>query len=394
MIDHDHDHEDEGEKVRCERCWSWDPLADQREDSDPPLDVLTSGTVFFDIIFTGMSRMPRPGEELWATGMGSCPGGIANLSTALARLGLRTGLVAGFGDDAYADWMWETLSRQERIDLSSSPRFSNFHSALTVAMTVEGDRAMVTHGHELPEPLQHYIRQAPAARAAVVDLAGDTTWWAELHARGTTMFADVGFDETGKWDPADLEPLQHCHAFTPNAVEAMGYTRTDSPAKAVRKLAEIVPFAVVTDGVAGSYAIDQSTGEEAFCPSVAVEAVDATGAGDVFASGILLGTLAGWPLEQRMRFASLCSSLAVQEFGGSLSAPGWGDISDWWRATKSAAEAGDLRADFVRRDYDFLDDIVPKHQVHGVRRAQGTFAGHSDLSATSPSSAGEEGWTL
>ena len=84
----------------------FDPLAAQRSDADPPLDVLSTGTVFFDLIFSGLDRMPHPGEELYARGMGSCPGGIANLSTALARLGLRTGLVAGFGDDAYADWMW------------------------------------------------------------------------------------------------------------------------------------------------------------------------------------------------------------------------------------------------------------------------------------------------
>src|SRR5699024_11223890 len=84
-------------------CQDWDPLAAQRTADDPPLDVLLSGTVFFDIVFTGMDRLPQPGEELWSKGMGSSPGGIANLATAAARLGLRTGLVAGFGDDAYAD---------------------------------------------------------------------------------------------------------------------------------------------------------------------------------------------------------------------------------------------------------------------------------------------------
>ena len=251
MTDHAHD------EPRCERCWSWDPLEDQRTEQDPPLDVLSTGTVFFDLIFTGLGRMPVPGEELYTRGMGSCPGGIANLATALARLGLRTGLVAGFGDDAYADWMWDVLSTSEHIDLSSSPRLKDFHSAITVAMTVEGDRAMVTHMHDLPEPLQPHILDAPRARAAVLDLAGETSWWPTLAARGTTLFADIGYDESGRWDTADLEPLRHCHAFTPNAVEAMGYTRTDSPARAVRALAELVPLAVVTDGVAGSYAIDQ-----------------------------------------------------------------------------------------------------------------------------------------
>ena len=308
----------------CERCWSFDPLAAIRCDDDPPLDVITSGTIFFDIIFAGLPRIPEPGEELWSTGLGSCPGGIANLATALARLGLRTGLVAGFGDDAYADWIWETLLEQEHINLTTSPRYDDFHTSLTVAVTVEGDRAMVTHGHELPESLSSHILAAPASRTAVVDLGGETDWWNELRSRGTVLFADIGFDTSGRWDPADLRPLRHCRAFTPNAVEAMAYTRTDSPNLAVRKLAERVPLAVVTDGVGGAYAIDQDTGEEEWCPAVTTTVTDATGAGDVFASGLVLGCLAGWPLEQRLKFASLTASLAVQQFGGSLAAPGWG----------------------------------------------------------------------
>ena len=126
-----HDHLDEG---RCATCWTWDPLSATRTGDDPPLDVLTTGQLFFDLIFTGLPRLPFPGEELYSDGMGSCPGGIANMATAAARLGLRTGLVAGFGDDAYADWMWDVLSNDERIDLSASRRFPNFHSAITVSM--------------------------------------------------------------------------------------------------------------------------------------------------------------------------------------------------------------------------------------------------------------------
>src|SRR5699024_10494325 len=279
-------------------CQDWDPLAAQRTADDPPLDVLLSGTVFFDIVFTGMDRLPQPGEELWSKGMGSSPGGIANLATAAARLGLRTGLVAGFGDDAYADWMWHTMAHEEGIDLTASRRFADFHSALTVSIAAEGDRAMATHGHDLPEPLSSLIAGAPDARAAVVDLAGETSWWAQLAQRGSLIFADIGFDATGRWDVADLAPLTHCHAFTPNAPEAMAYTRTESPDRAVRALAEMVPLAVVTDGAHGSYAIDSSTGEEAYCPAVPVHAIDTTGAGDVFAAAIVLGTLADWPLEE------------------------------------------------------------------------------------------------
>lgn len=369
--------DDHGEDF-CASCWAWDPLARVRCDDDPPLDVLVSGPVFFDIVFTGLQRLPKPGEELWSQGMGSCPGGIANLATASARLGLRTGLVAGFGDDAYADWIWETLADQERIDLSASRRFENFHTALTVSMATADDRAMVTHGHSLPNTLDHQLRLAPKSRAAVIDLDSDSNWWAEPERGGMLLFADVGFDPTETWDQEVLDRLAHCHAFTPNAVEAMAYTRTSSPSAAVRALAELVPLAVVTDGAQGCYAIDQTTGESTYCPAVSVPAMDATGAGDVFAASLLLGTLADWPLKHRLAFASLSSALAVQQFGGSLAAPGWGDITDWWHCLAARADAGDLRAEYLRSGYEFLTDIVPKHRVQGVRRAQGTFALSSD----------------
>ncbi len=371
-----HSHADD--ITQCSECSPWDPLEALRGPGDPPLDVLTTGTIFFDIIFTGLPRLPKPGEELHSEGLGSCPGGIANLATATARLGLRTGLVAGFGDDTYADWMWDTLSGQEHIDLSASRRFANFHSALTVSMAYHEDRGMVTHCHPLPEPLEPALLSAPAARAAAVDLKEPGDWWGALRERGTLLFADIGFDETEMWDRAALRPLDQCHAFTPNVVEAMAYTRTDRPTDAVRRLADLVPLAVVTDGVHGSFGIDQSTGEEAYCPAVPVAAIDPTGAGDVFASAIILGTLAQWPLENRLRFASLCSALAVRQFGGSLAAPGWGDITDWWQLASTRATDGDLKAAYMLRDFEFLRDLLPDHPVQGVRRAKGTFALSSD----------------
>lgn len=136
----------------------------------------------------------------------------------------------------------------------------------------------------------------------------------------------MGWDDSGRWDPADLADLEHCEAFLPNAEEAMRYTRTDCPRAAARKLADRVPLAVVTLGAEGAYAVDGRTGESAEVPAIAVEALDPTGAGDVFVAGFVTGTLADWPLAERLAFAGLSAALSVQEFGGSLSAPGWAEI--------------------------------------------------------------------
>jgi sugar/nucleoside kinase (ribokinase family) len=127
-----------------------DPLAAVRDPGDPEYDVYLTGTVFLDIIFTGLDHAPVRGTESWARGMGSSPGGIANMATALARLGLHTTLASVFGTDVYGDYCWESLSTGEGVDLTPSWRLPGWHSPVTVSMAYEGERTMVTHEHPAP----------------------------------------------------------------------------------------------------------------------------------------------------------------------------------------------------------------------------------------------------
>ncbi|MEN8650519.1 PfkB family carbohydrate kinase [Streptomyces sp. 21So2-11] len=338
---------------------SLDPLDGLRSPDGPCCDVFLTGTVFLDIIFTGLDRAPVRGTESWARGMGSSPGGVANMATALARLGLRTSLAAAFGDDHYGEYCWDALAQGEGIDLGMSRTVPGWHSPVTVSMAYEGERTMVSHGHEAPPPAGPgpFPQCPPRARGAIAALApGRSEEWIAAAARsGAKVFADVGWDDTGRWDLAGLTDLEHCEAFLPNAEEAMRYTRTDCPRAAARALAEKVPVAVVTLGVEGAYAVDGSTGETAQVPAIAVEALDPTGAGDVFVAGFVTGTLAGWPLADRLAFAGLTAALSVQEFGGSLSAPGWWEIAAWWRQVQ-ACDAPDPQA--LRR-YAFLEGLLP-----------------------------------
>jgi len=340
-----------------------DPLAAIRAPGDPGTDVYLTGTVFLDIIFTGLDSAPVRGTESWARGMGSSPGGIANMATALARLGLHTSLAAAFGDDMYGDYCWDSLSDGEGIDLALSRKIPGWHSPVTVSMAYEGERTMISHGHEAPPPEEPAPQCPPPARACVASLTpgGPGQPWIGNAARhGSRVFADVGWDDSGRWDPADLAELAHCEAFLPNAAEAMNYTRTSCPRAAARRLAELVPLAVVTLGPEGAYAVDSASGETAQVPALSVDALDPTGAGDVFVAGFLTGTLADWPLTDRLAFASLTAALSVQEFGGSLSAPGWIEIAAWWQHAKSYDDQD--RA--ALRRYAFLDDLLPA----GTRR--------------------------
>ncbi|NKX52666.1 carbohydrate kinase family protein, partial [Arthrobacter deserti] len=307
---------------------------------------------------------------------------------AASRLGLQTTLATAFGDDVYGEFNQNILGRQEYVDLSLSRRFQGWHSPVSVSLSTARDRSFATHGHPAPMSASELIGGPPRCRAAVTPLGPDLEPWA-LAARdkGALLFGDVGWDPTGQWPADTLRNLEKFYAFTPNDTVAVKYTRTDDPWAALYALADRVPVAVVTLGARGAIAIDSTTGEEDWAPALPVQAYDATGAGDCFSAAFLLGTLACWRLTDRLAFANLCAALSVQQFGGSLAAPGWGDIADWWERVNTSRESG--RGQWLRR-YAFLEELVSGVPRQAVRRAAGTVARHSDAGGVHlPSRPGE-----
>jgi sugar/nucleoside kinase (ribokinase family) len=298
----------------------------------PAVDVFLSGLLFFDLVFTGLAKPPTLGAEVWTDAMGSGPGGIANFAVALRRLGLRTTLAAAFGDDMHGDFCWRALAEDEGVDLSRSRRFAGWPMPVTVSLAYGHDRALVTHGLAPPVAVDELVGQPPLSRAVAVHIGPwRQEWLAKAHAQGSLVFADVGWDPAEEWTPEVLDQLAYCHAFLPNAVEAMHYTGTTSAQAALSRLADLVPVAVITCGGDGALAVDATTGESASVPALQVEARDTTGAGDVFAAGFIVASLAGWPLTQRLQFANLTAALSVQRLGGAPAAPSWADIAAWWQ---------------------------------------------------------------
>lgn len=332
-----------------------DPLSKLRNDVPAgSFDLALVGNVFYDIVFTGLPHAPEPGSEVHAEGMGSCPGGVANLAIAAARLGLRTTLSSSFGEDVYGDFCWETLESGERIDLSASRRIPAWHSPVTVSVAYSSDRSMITHEHDSPVATDDLTATLPASRAIFVELSPELPGWARRRAAdGALVFGGTGWDSSQSWSADNLDGLKDCHAFLPNSSEAMRCTGTDSPENALNALSELVPLAVVTRGHYGAMAIDSTTGEKAEVDGLQMDAIDPTGAGDVFGAALIVGTLAGWNLDQRLKMANLCAALSVQYIGGSLSAPGWADIALWYSQMRAV---GDRR---LREEYEFLGDLIP-----------------------------------
>ncbi len=329
------------------------------------LDVFLAGTVFIDMIFSGLEGLPRPGTEIYTKGLGSAPGGAANMAVAMSRLGLNVGLAASFGDDMFGAYLWRTLAEQEGVDLRYSHRPPRWPTPVTVSLAYDADRSMITYDEALPLGGEAVVEHAPKAKTCFVDLAhGMPEWAVELRAQGALVVADLGWDATGHWSPSVLDALDQVDVFLPNAIEAMSYTRVDTPEEALTILADRVPICVVKTGAAGAIGVNSATGERAHAPAIPVEALDPTGAGDVFAAGFVFGTLAGWTLEQRMRFANLCAGLSVRHFSGSLGAPCWGEIAAW-------GEDPDVPKE-VLAEFGFVVPYIPASSVDNMVRASPT----------------------
>ena len=102
----------------------------------------------------------------------------------------------------------------------------------------------------------------------------------------------------------------YARALLVNAREAELLTGLRDPETAAVALAERAPVAIVTLGAGGAIAAGAEGSVRV--PGVAVEAVDTTGAGDLFAAAYVWADHWGVPLEERLRWSVLYASLSVQ----------------------------------------------------------------------------------
>lgn len=285
------------------------------------LDLVFGGRVFCDLVMSGV-QAPVPGAEVFADGFTVAAGGTATRAVAGARLGFGTALVGAVGVDLFGTAVRTRLAAEPGLRLDWLAELPDTHTAVTVALTSAAERSFITYeepgtwlGEHLPVPL-------PSVGAAHVGVAeGVPAWVDALRRDGTFVVGGIGWDETGRWDPATLDRLDRVDAFVPNEDEARLYTRTDSADAAVAALATRTPLVVVTRGERGALALDAATGDLCEVLAPPVTAVDPTGAGDCFVAAFCGARTAGWDLRTCVGFAVLTASLSVQRLGGASSAP-------------------------------------------------------------------------
>jgi sulfofructose kinase len=290
---------------------------------DRPFDVLGIGATSVDFVYQ-LPEYPSPTASLAKMRITqhfiSCGGQVATALATCASLGLRAKFCGVTGTDDNAKRVRRELE-DRGVDLSDVVirDVSNQYAVILVDEHT-GERIVLWDRHERLQLRDRELPPEAVANARVVHV-DDVDQHAAIRAAnlaresGTPVTSDIDrvTDRTMELVSAVTFPMFAEHV--PSAL-----TGVHDPADALRALRRQHPgILVVTLGIRGAIALE---GDRLLhLPAFAVDAVDTTGAGDVFRGAFIYGYLQGWPLDETMRFANAAAAVSCSRLGAMASVP-------------------------------------------------------------------------
>ncbi len=274
------------------------------------------------------------------------PGGApGNVAVGLARLGVASAFMGQVGDDAFGHFLADTLA-ENWVDVHSLRFAGAARTALAfVSLRADGEREFMFYRHpsadmlfDAPAVDTAAIRRARLLHFGSISLIGEPARSATLYAIETARTAGglISYDPNLRlllWPDASaareglLLGLRQAHIVKLSDEESAFLTGLDDVQAAARALwHEDWQLLAITRGRAGcAYFTPEFSGEMA---GFAVDAVDATGAGDGFMAGLLQGLLAEpdilhdeTRLRQLCRFANAVGALTTCQRGAIPALP-------------------------------------------------------------------------
>ena len=116
------------------------------------MDMISFGSIFLELVFGHVPKLPGPGEEVLTDDFAISCGGAVTSAGAAARAGAQTGLCTVLADDLGSRVVEEYCARAG-VDLSPSLRVPGKSAGISAVLNFDGDRAFVTHIPPRPDGL-------------------------------------------------------------------------------------------------------------------------------------------------------------------------------------------------------------------------------------------------
>ncbi len=274
-------------------------------------------------LFIKGQRLPVKGETVIGDSFYEGAGGKgSNQALCTAKMGGNVHFIGCVGGDRYG---------RDACDLYDSMGISReflsvdetIHSGISfVIIDSNGDNlisvALGANNRLSPQHVDKARTLIEGAAMLACQLEGPLDTFAHAlkmaHGLGVTTFLDPA-----PACPLSEEVYRNTDIIAPNESEAEILTgiSVDTYADAAKAgrvfLSRGVRTAIVKLGGRGSMYVTEN--EERHFPAVKVEAVDATGAGDAFAGGLLVALAEEKPIDEAIRFASCVAALSVTKVG-------------------------------------------------------------------------------
>ncbi len=255
-------------------------------------------------------------------------GSAANTAAGVASLGGRGAFVGKVADDEVGNFYASDLKKAGVEYETSMLEHGAASGKSMIFITPDSERTMNTYlgaCHDLTQAdiiedqiggsaitfMEGYLWDPPEAKLAFVKAAQ----FAHKYERAAAITLSDPFCVNRFRDEfLDLLRSKTCDYVLANVDELKSLYQSENLHDAVQMVAQDAEIAAITMGADGAMVI--ANGEVITVPAVKVDnIVDATGAGDLFASGFLLSIARGQDLQQALSLGCLCASEVISHVG-------------------------------------------------------------------------------
>lgn len=299
-------------------------------------EVLCYGEIGIDNIIQA-DGLPSPETAIFPTSDTYHGGGAAsNTAVWLASLGVKVKLTGNvIGHDLYGDMVMDGLGKHSNIDLSLVEQREGGATPFTRAIvTPDGERSFLIFWYPQAPKIALTKEMLNGVSYLAIDLYGgperlDTAMLA-FESGVSTAIGDV------IWTDHPVLP------YTSIATNSGSYIRQSFPGvdlhQHARKLQSISKGIVITTDGPGMVHVLDTEGNGFTVQPPTTNAVDATGAGDAFRSGLLYGLLQGFDLPRSVCWGVAAGSLKVKNVGAATTLPDYKEIESLANSLQSQPE--------------------------------------------------------
>lgn len=243
-------------------------------------------------------------------------GSAPNIAIGARRLGLKSSIISVVGDDAASTLAFEGL-KKEGISPDYVRVQKGSQSSFAAILNFEGESTMLAvhqaFDYKIPTNIKSKWFFVSEMGAKYKELYRELI---DCCGKGAHVALNPGASQIEEYDDALLELVKACDLLIVNQSEAKSLT--GSPSNDTPVLLDTLKHmgpktVVITKGKDGAWALHE--GVKYHSPMFPGERVEATGAGDSFATGVVSAIIAGYDMPTALTWGAVNAASVVQHVG-------------------------------------------------------------------------------